>query len=275
MRARERDTLTEQTTNAASRVSQFSHFSDFCQDRKDRTRRSVSGCWQVRGLAKQQRQGIRNIQGYFEFVLCCKLLWFNGFKTIVKKVKKTLASLPHSVKFIALDGTAITPQPAASDTNPKVMTKIKSLIAELKDNKGASRNARIVSTVAPLAKFKGMDIQKVTELTVVSGVSFGNRKDIKEAIEAGERGEVQPLPWGEWVQFPFHIAHKGQDYIRLYLPSQEQQAAGFQRETVVKFFASGVEISREQAIAFCGSKAEAKANESGCMTVKADGVTIL
>jgi hypothetical protein len=155
------------------------------------------------------------------------------------------------------------------------MTKIKSLISELKDSKGASRNARIVSTVPPLKAFAGMDIQKVTELTVISGVSFGNRKDIKEAIEAGERGEVQPLPWGTWAQFPFHISHKGQDYLRLYLPSHDQQDAGFARETVVKFFANGAEISREQAIVYCGAKAQARSNEAGCMTVKADGVTIL
>jgi hypothetical protein len=150
----------------------------------------------------------------------------------------------------------------------------KQIVEKLQDKRGQSLNVRLVSNVDCLAAHRSNLVQKVTLMTVVSGVSFENRKDIREAIEAGERGEIQPLAWGEWIQFPFVISHKGQDYIRLYLPSQAQQAAGFGK-TTVQFICNGQPITRNEAILLCGSKAQARENESGCMTVKADNLAIV
>lgn len=149
------------------------------------------------------------------------------------------------------------------------------LVELLNDKRGASLNVRLTSVVEPLAAHRGTIIDKVTEMTVISGVSFENRRDIREAIESGERGAVQPLAWGTWKQFPFVIEHKGKDYLRLYLPSKAQIEAGFFRPTVVKFYANGAEISREQAITLCGSKAQAKENEQGVMTCKAENLELL
>ena len=153
--------------------------------------------------------------------------------------------------------------------------KIQEIIEKIQDKKGASLNVQIVSQVETLAAHREKLVEKITRLTIVSGIAFGNRKDIKDAIAAGERGEVQPLAWGAWQQFPFHISHKGQDYIRLFLPSKEQQAAGFIRPTMVQFRIDGRTATREEAIEICGSKAAARANEQGVMTVKASGVSFV
>lgn len=148
------------------------------------------------------------------------------------------------------------------------------IVEMITDKRGQSLNVRLVSAVPCLAAHKANLVQKVTEMTVISGISFENRKDIKDAIEAGERGEVGSLPWGQWKQFPHVIEHKGQDYLRLYLPSKAQQDAGFCKPTSVSFTCNGKPISRAEAVTLCGSKAEAKENESGCMTVKAGNLAI-
>ena len=153
--------------------------------------------------------------------------------------------------------------------------KIQEIIEKIQDKKGASLNVQIISQIETLAAHRGRLVEKITKLTIVSGIAFENRKDIKDAIESGERGEVQPLAWGNWQQFPFHISHKGQDYVRLYLPSKEQQQAGFLRETVVQFTVDGQPVTREEAVEICGSKAEARANEQGVMTVKVSGLSFI
>lgn len=153
--------------------------------------------------------------------------------------------------------------------------KTSQIVEKLTDKRGQAVNVRLVSAVPCLAAHAANIVQKVTSMTVISGIAFENRKDIKDAIAACERGEVQPLPWGQWQQFPHVITHKGADYIRLYLPSNAQQASGFYKPTTVQFTCNGVPITREKAIELCGSKAQAKENESGCMTVKAQNLAIV
>ncbi len=51
---------------------------------------------------------------------------------------------------------------------------------------------------------------------VRAGIDYANLAAVKDGIASGERSEVGPLPWGEWVQFPFIISHKGNEYVRLY-----------------------------------------------------------
>lgn len=59
-------------------------------------------------------------------------------------------------------------------------------------------------------------IAKRTSVFVRSGIDFANLATVKNGIESGERGEVQPLPWGKWKQFPYVIEHNGVEYVRLY-----------------------------------------------------------
>ena len=44
------------------------------------------------------------------------------------------------------------------------------------------------------------------------------RRDVRSAIEAGEREPVQSLPWGQWREgyANYIIDHKDNEYIRLY-----------------------------------------------------------
>jgi hypothetical protein len=68
----------------------------------------------------------------------------------------------------------------------------------------------------PAAKFKGTELLKKVKGTFRAGINFANLAKVKQGIQNGERQEVQSLPWGEWVSFPYVITNKGVTYIRLY-----------------------------------------------------------
>jgi hypothetical protein len=68
----------------------------------------------------------------------------------------------------------------------------------------------------PAAAHKGNTLQKFTTGVFRAGINFANLGSVKDAIANGERGAVQPLPWGEWQQFPYVIKHKESFYLRLY-----------------------------------------------------------
>jgi len=96
------------------------------------------------------------------------------------------------------------------------------------DAKGNFVKAYWKSNPSPASFYKktGVVLEKVTAGVVRAGINYANLSAVKDAIEAGERGEVEPLPWGEWKTasdgtslFPYIITHKGNDYIRLY-PSE-------------------------------------------------------
>lgn len=83
---------------------------------------------------------------------------------------------------------------------------------------GQFRKVRFTTEKKPSAKFKGKHLSKITEGVFRTGIKYENLGAVKEAIESGERGEVQPLPWGKWVEYPNKIEHKGVTYVRLYPP---------------------------------------------------------
>jgi len=135
----------------------------------------------------------------------------------------------------------------------------------------------IESPVPTLKSVQGVTVIKRSELFVTAGTEFANRKDIREAIEAGERGEVQPLPWGVWVQYPFIIGHTPKstgeytEYIRLFPPTQAQLQY-FNLAPKVQFTANGAEVTREQAIEYCGAKAKANEEQAETFSVSAANV---
>ena len=61
-------------------------------------------------------------------------------------------------------------------------------------------------------------IVKRTSAYVRAGINYANLCVVKDGIEAGERGEVESLPWGQWrAGFETMIIdHKGTEYVRLY-----------------------------------------------------------
>ena len=70
--------------------------------------------------------------------------------------------------------------------------------------------------VAKTLKDCPMLITKRTSAYVRAGIEYANLASVQSAVASGERGEVEGLKWGEWMQYPFIIAHKGNEYVRLY-----------------------------------------------------------
>jgi len=114
------------------------------------------------------------------------------------------------------------------------------------------------SEVKPAAEFKDMSLSKQVSATLRAGITYENMK-------VNEDKETGPLPWGEWENVNYTIAHKGQRYVRL-TPS----ASKGQRPTS-RFFADGVEVTREAFAAYL-TPSEAKKLLEGesptCFNVK-------
>lgn len=149
--------------------------------------------------------------------------------------------------------------------------KTQSILSAIQNHKGQVLNYHIQSQIPTLKSVQNVVVTKDTRGYCLSGIAFENRKEVKEGIANGERGEVQPLPWGNWKQFPFVIEHKGNDYVRLYLPTPEQETA-FHLHGETMFFANGEQISREKAIELCGSKIRSSNERPDCMTCKVDNI---
>lgn len=97
-----------------------------------------------------------------------------------------------------------------------ISNKAKSLIESIKTCKGQFIRASYKTTVKTAAKHKDVTIIKTVEGVFKTGIDYSNLSAVKEGIASGERGEVQGLAWGEWLEFPWVIGHKGAEYLRLY-----------------------------------------------------------
>jgi hypothetical protein len=107
------------------------------------------------------------------------------------------------------------------------------------DSKGSFVKVCWRSFPKPAAAHKGVVLEKTTSAVCRAGIDFSNLGVVKEAIANGERGEVEPLPWGEWKKFPYIIEHKGVEYIRLYPSNAANQFP------TCRYFVDGVEVSKE------------------------------
>lgn len=142
----------------------------------------------------------------------------------------------------------------------------------VRNHKGQTLRATWQNTVPCLKQYAGeVTVTKHTQCHVIAGVEFANRKEVREAIEAGTRGEVQSLPWGSWLVYPFLIEHKGETYIRLFPPT-EAQMQYFNLQHTSEWFANGQPITQEQAIEYCGSKAKPRDEQAQCFSVKCANV---
>lgn len=114
--------------------------------------------------------------------------------------------------------------------------------------KGNFVKAAWKSNPKPAAAFKDVLLEKKTVAVVQAGVNYANLSAVKDAIAAGERGEVQELPWGTWYEdrltgkswFPYVIEHKDELYLRLY-PSQ-----GLNHKTQSVFYVNGEEVTKDE-----------------------------
>src|SRR5512137_327541 len=146
------------------------------------------------------------------------------------------------------------------------------VLERIMNHPGSMMPVVIESPVPTLKSVNGVTVIKRSRLFVTCGTEYRNRKEIKEAIEAGLRGEPLPLPWGHWTNYPYVITHTPKntgvetDYIRAFPPSEEQ-LRHFNLAPSVVFLANGVEITREQAIEFCGSKAKADEDSKSALAL--------
>jgi hypothetical protein len=81
-----------------------------------------------------------------------------------------------------------------------------------------SRRGQIVTvkTTRPVKMKKGQaEVTKTSEFQCRVGVNYENMAAVKEGRANGEMpAENQGLPWGEWIEFPYTIGHKGETYVR-------------------------------------------------------------
>jgi hypothetical protein len=115
-------------------------------------------------------------------------------------------------------------------------------------------------------------VTKQTTAFVRAGIDYANLKSVKEGIESGERGEVQPLPsWSEWVQFPFILRHKenGTEYVRLYPASFDN----LKEKNQVQYFLDGQPATLEQVRPLCLASEFRNSDEPlVCFTLKTESV---
>lgn len=151
------------------------------------------------------------------------------------------------------------------------------VLALLVESPGSMRVVVIETPVQTLKSVQGVSVVKRSQLYVTAGTEYQNHREIREAIAAGLRGQVQPLPWGYWVtgKYPYVIGHTPKsgfraglytEYVRAFPPSEEQ-LKWFNLNSQVQFFANGKEVTRAQAIEFCGSKADADDNHKAALAL--------
>ena len=86
-----------------------------------------------------------------------------------------------------------------------------------------------VKTTRPVKMKKGqVAVNKTSEFQCRVGVNYNNIAAVKEGRADGTLPkENAGLPWGEWLEFPYTIGHKGETYVRCTLLSN-----GFRRAPV-------------------------------------------
>lgn len=154
-----------------------------------------------------------------------------------------------------------------------MQTTTQSLTAEQILNRILNAKGQFVKAVwksnpaaAAAHKKAGVVLEKHTSAVCRAGINFANLSSVQQGIEEGTRGEVQPLPWGEWKNFPYIIEHKGAEYVRLY-PTDSRC------ETV--FFVNGEKVDRDTFLSYLTPSEAAKATSGEkpeCFTVKRENI---
>jgi hypothetical protein len=116
--------------------------------------------------------------------------------------------------------------------------KSEKILSRILNCKGQYISLNIKSEPKPAASYKDVRLEKHTSSKFRAGIEFQNLKSVKDAIESKERGEVQPLPWGQWKKYPYIIEHKEKEYIRLY------PAVNSSSGTEVKYIVDGNEVDK-------------------------------
>ena len=95
----------------------------------------------------------------------------------------------------------------------------------------------------PAAEFKGHTLQKITRGVVRVGAEYQNLAPVKEAIENGERGEIQPPSGKVWESYPYilrGIKDPSQRYLQVATPT-----GGMIQRPSSEYFVDGVATFKE------------------------------
>jgi hypothetical protein len=133
----------------------------------------------------------------------------------------------------------VTPTPTTKKNQMTNLTNAKSIafVEACNSRKGQFIDLSFTSSPSPSKEYKGKVLTKMTKGIFRTGINFANLKAVKVGIEAGERGEVQSLPWGDWAVFPLVITNKGNEYLRITVSPAHKPTS--------TFFVDGVEVSKE------------------------------
>lgn len=100
------------------------------------------------------------------------------------------------------------------------------------------------SKVSPAAEFKDVELTKQTTMQVCAGKDYSELAEIREAIAAGERGEVQAPKGRTWEHYPFTLTSDktGERLVRLY------PVKGKKPQT--RYFVNNAEVSKQEFAAY-------------------------
>ena len=151
--------------------------------------------------------------------------------------------------------------------NPHTIVNITDITNILSTRKGANLSAIIGKE---LKTRKGVTdcVEKLTSIVVRGGIDYDNQALVKEGREDGTLPEENAgLPWGQWVNFPYHIEHKGTDYVRFY------SASGLAFEPKVEYFLNGEMVDKATIQPLClASEFPNRQDAPLAMTVKCENV---
>ena len=106
-----------------------------------------------------------------------------------------------------------------------------------------SRKGQIVTvtTTRPVKMKKGQpEVTKTSQFQCRVGVNYDNIAAVREGRANGELpAENAGLPWGEWLEFPYTIGHKGETYVRCTMLNN-----GFRRAPMFAL-ADGTEVDKD------------------------------
>jgi hypothetical protein len=160
-----------------------------------------------------------------------------------------------------------------SNTNTQSLTA-EEILNRILNAKGQFVKAVWKSNPSPAAAHKkaGVLLEKHTSAVCRAGINFANLSSVQQGIAEGTRGEVQELPFGTWLHFPYIIKHtpKGsedeQHYVRLY-PTDSRS------NTI--YFVNGEQVDKDTFTSYLTPSEAAKLSSGEkpeCFTIKRENI---
>lgn len=132
-----------------------------------------------------------------------------------------------------------------------------------------SRKGQIVTLVTErdCKVRKGMDpVRKHSEFQCRVGVNYDNIQAVKDKRADGTLpAENAGLPWGQWVEFPYVIEHKGEYYVRCTVLRNNFRKAP-------TYSVHGNEITKEQAQIMCLASEFREGDDNDVFNVKVSSI---